>query len=241
MKKILAALLAVITIFGCCTVAAFAEEPEASPSGLYIGKVIAVGETVTTALNASQFTVTYSIATEDVEKVSSALGTQFAPDLAMAQFRDDIAGFVEYSDYKGVYPLKGQGDEMMSMRVNDGTYKSKDELDFGVSASGKKNKMPEGFEIKIDYEHTKDTYYQYTTITGWKVVKFTDNANNLDISLEAVWTTREPTSKEAFTEKMYAKYMEIRAILLDIMGNFLLKAVPDFFKAVASIFKFISK
>lgn len=235
MKKAFSVLLAATVVFSCLGMSVYADDPvTTTPSGFYVGQILKVGDSFSSFYSGVEFcAVTYAIAEEDVENVTSALGSAYADALAMTQFRDEIASFT--SQYGGVYTVKGGGEDVDNMMDNSGKF---------IPASDIKTGDDKSVEIvlTIDYKYARTTYYDYTTITAWEVTKVSqDDEGGLDIALKAIWTTREPTSTETFVEKLYAKYISVRDALLDILGNYLLKLFPAFLATWAQFLRDISK
>jgi hypothetical protein len=246
LKKVLCILLTVLTVIGCLTVCVSAadgtvedpanptteepavttpEEPEKSPSGYYVGQILKPGDKVTSFSETCEtLVVNYKIGDEDVEQVTSALQKTYAKEVnGVVVFRDNIASFTSGEFFGGVYTVKGHGDKVDEMETEDG-YKTALDIFNGLDKEVQKKykKQKKEIVLKIDYEHSKTTYYQYTTITGWKVTNIEDSENSLRLTLEAVYETREPTKMESFVEKLYVKWLEF----LDVLGNLLLKITP---------------
>ncbi|NLO46192.1 MAG: hypothetical protein GX107_06835 [Clostridiales bacterium] len=232
MKKALAIILAAATALLCLGVTVYADEPALSPSGFYVGQVLEVGYSFSSFFDAEMCVVTYTVGVDEVENVTSGLGKKFAPDLPITQFRDSIPSFV--SQYGGIYTVKGYGEEVKNMMDNKG--------EFVASTDLKTGSKDDEVIITIDYKYNETTLYKYMSISGWTVVKINkDNSYDLDITLEPVWSKREPTKLEAFGETLYTQYLVVRDILRDIFGNVMLEALPKFFANLAQFFKSISK
>ncbi len=233
MKRILAIILAAATVFGCLGMSVCAADPVVSPSGFYVGRVLNVGETFTSVFNADKCMVTYMINADEVANVTSKLGSEYADELELTQFQDDLASFSG-----STYTVKGYGDEVMSMMDNKGEFV--DATAFGSSEDGEDQE--EAFAITIDYKYTETTLFDYMSISGWTITKVTeDDEMAVKLELEAVWSTREPTQFEAFGETLYAKYLVFRNKMLDIFGNYLLQALPKFLATWAQFLKDITK
>lgn len=232
LKKSLSVLLAVLMMIGCmavCTSAVDgdAEEPVKTDSGYYVGQILKPGDKITSVHETCEtLTVGYSVSSADAENVTSALQKQYASEsfVGVISFRDPIASFSSGEDYAGVYTVKAPGDEVTEMEVENGTFKTALDIYNGLTKDEQKalEKKKQEIVVSIDYEYAKTTYYQYTTITAWKVVFVNESENALTISLQAVYETREPTGGEVFVEKIYVKWLAF----LDVLGNALLKITP---------------
>lgn len=236
LKKSLSVLLAVLTAVSCMVICASAadggaEEPVKTDSGYYVGQIIKPGDKITSVHETCEtLTVSYSVSSTDAENVTSALQKKYASEnyIGVVSFRDVIASFTSGETYAGVYTVKDKGDEVDEMEVDNGSYKSALDIYNGLTKDEQKaldkqlKKQKQEFALSIDYEYAKATYYQYTTITSWKVVFVNETENALTISLQAVYETREPTGGEAFVEKLYSKWLAF----LDVLGNVLLKTTP---------------
>ena len=237
---------------GCLMVAAYADDPvtepetpEASPSGVYVGKIYNVGDEITSFYKADSCAFTYTVNQDFIPNVKSALSEVYSPSTPVSQYRDNIASFnLEETDesgegkvYGGKYNVKGQGDLVDEMRVEDGTWKTSVDIKKPGEVDKKDDKNKKAVDIKIDFVYKKDTMLQYTTITGWKVISYVDNDVDLRIAFEAVWSTREPTAFEAFGEKVYAAFMKVHDEFLDILGDRLIELTPKFFEAWAELLK----
>ncbi|MCR5484835.1 MAG: hypothetical protein K6F09_04510 [Clostridiales bacterium] len=232
MKKIISVFLAALVVLGCFAVSAAAEEEV--PQQVEVGQEIPVGGTIATTKNAAMCVVTYTIAEDDIPNVTSEFGNTYAPDYPMTQFRDQLSGF-STGDKKGVYTVLGQGSKVMLMLTNEG-FQSASDLKTSEGESADVS------EINIDYDYNRTTYYQYTTITGWKVAAVnTDDEKTLDVTLEAIWTTREMTKKEAAREKLHAAYVSFRTKYYDFIGNSLLFFLPKIFSVWAKVLKIFDK
>lgn len=229
MKKVLSILLAVLTVIGCFAIGASAvdaepEEPVKTESGYYVGQRIKPGETITSVNETCEMlAVTYSIGRADAEEVTSALQKQYANPafVGVVSFRDNIASFSSGDLYKGVYTVKSVGDTVDEMETENGTFKTATDIYNGLDKEVQK-KLKSDIVLKIDYEHSKTTYYQYTTITEWEVNYVNETANGLTIRLQAVYETREPNGFESFVEKLYVNWLKF----LDKLGDFLIPIVP---------------
>lgn len=226
MKKVLAILLAVLSIVGCFSVAAYAEEegPETTASGYYEGQILTPGDSITSVYDTCESLIfTYVVGDEDAPFVSSALQKKYAADtfVGLVTFRDNIASFTSGEVYGGVYTVKGAGEAVGEMEVANGSFKSAQEIMSGLS-SDELDKMKNPLEVTIDYDYAKTTYYQYTTIVAWEVVSVRDLENSLVITVEAVYDTAEPTGWQSFVEANYSNWLKF----LDVIGNMLLKIVP---------------
>lgn len=244
-KKCLSVLLAVLMTIGCMTVCASAadaepEEPVKTDSGYYVGQILKPGDQITSVYETcDMLTVGYSVGSSDAENVTSAQQKAYASEdfSGLVSFRDTIASFTSGDVYKGVYTVKGAGDEVTEMETENGKYQTALEIYNGLSEDAQKaldkqlKKQKKDFALTIDYEYAKTTYYQYTTITGWEVIYVTETENAITIRLQAVYETREPTGTESFVEQLYAKW---RAFL-DVLGDILIKLVPQFVALWAKI------
>lgn len=230
MKKALAIILAAATILGCFGISVYAEDPAITPSGFYIGQVLNVGDTFSSFYGANNCTVTYRINADEVENVTSELGSKYAPELPLTQFCDSITG--GFTEYGGVYTVIGFGDEVRSMMNDKGEF---------IDATDIETDSNDEFVFTIDFKYSEKTLFDYMYISGWTVVKVLDDSRDINIVLEAVWATREPTKAEAFGEALYARYLVIRDILRDIFGNYMLDALPKFLANWAQFLKDISK
>lgn len=239
MKKVLAILLAVLSVFGCFTVAASAadaEEPNKTASGYYVGQILTPGDKITSAYETCEtFVFTYSVAKADAENVSSALQSKYADEsfVGLVSFRDNIASFTSGDLYAGTYTVKGEGDTVGEMEVKNGEFKSGLDIQSSLPKDEQK-KLKKDIELTIDYDYAKTTYYQYTNITAWEITSVVDMENSLNIKVKAVYETREPSGFESFVEKMYTNW----CIFLDKLGDVLLKVVP---KLVAFLAKILGK
>lgn len=247
LKKSLSVLLAVLFTIGCMTVGAYAvdgevEEPVKTDSGYYVGQIIKPGDTITSVHETCEMlTVGYCVSTQDAENVTSALQKEYANEnfKGVSAFRDNVASFSSGDVYKGVYTVKSVGDEVSEMETENGKFQTALDIYNGLSSDEQKaldkqlKRKKQDFVLKIDYEYAKTTYYQYTTVTAWKVVSVTESENAIAIRLEAVFETREPTGMESFVEQLYTKW---RAFL-DMLGDVLIKLVPQFIAEWAEILR----
>lgn len=228
MKKVLAILLAVLSVLGCFAVSASAldgEEPNKTESGYYIGQILTPGAEIKSAFETCEtFVFTYSVAKEDAENVTSALQGKYADEsfVGLVSFRDNIASFTSGELYAGTYIVKAAGDTVGEMEVKNGEFKSGMDIQGTLSKDELKELKDKDLELSIDYDYAKTTYYQYTTITAWEITSVVDTENSLTIKVKAVYETREPTGFESFVEKMYTNW----CIFLDKLGDVLLKVVP---------------
>lgn len=226
MKKVLAIMLAVLSVFGCLTLAASAVdgEPETTASGYYVGQILTPGETITSYSETCESLIfAYTVDEEDAPNVSSALQAKYAADtfVGLVTFRDNIASFTSGELYGGVYTVKAPGEAVVEMEVANGSFKSAEEIMGGLSKE-EVEKMKNPLEIKIDYDYAKTTYYQYNNITAWEIVAVRDLENSLTITVKAVFEMSEPTGWQSFVEMNYANWLKF----LDVIGNVLLKIVP---------------
>ena len=236
MKKTISLILAVVTVFSCFGMSVFAEAPAPSASGFYVGKVLNVGDTFSSSLGAEVCVVTYKINADETANVTSEMGTKYASELPLTQFQDKIQSFT--SSYGGIYTVKGYGEKVDYLMDNKGVFVSSNELDLGEDEDSSDDQIT----IAIDYKYTETTLFDYKSISGWKIAAVNkDNADGIDITLEAVWATREPTKFEAFGEALYTKYLVVRNALLDIFGNYMLQALPKFLATWAQFLKDITK
>lgn len=236
LKKCLSVLLAVLMTVGCMVIGVSAvdgepEEPTKTDSGYYVGQIIKPGDKITSVHDTCEtLTVSYSISTADAENVTSALQKQYASEefVGIVSFRDVVASFTSGDTYKGVYTVKNVGDEVDEMETENGKYETALDIYNGLTKDEQKaldkqlKKKKQEFVLNMDYEYAKTTYYQYTSVTSWKVVFVTESANAISISLQAVYETREPTGSEAAMEKFYSKWLAF----LDLLGNLFLKTTP---------------
>lgn len=229
MKKVLSILLAVLAVFGCFAIGVSAEdadpeEPVKTESGYYVGQRFKPGDTITSVSETCEMlVVTYTVNRADAEEVTSELQKKYADPsfIGLVSFRDNIASFSSGDLYKGVYTVKNIGDTVDEMETVNGTFKTASDI-YGDMDSDAKKKLKEDIVLAIDYEHTKTTYYQYTTVTAWEINYVNETANGLTIRLQAVFETREPTGFESFVEKVYVKWLAF----LDKLGDFLIPIVP---------------
>lgn len=235
LKKCLSVLLAVLLAAGCMTVGFAvddeAEEPVKTDSGYYVGQLLKAGDKITSVHETCEtLKVVYSVGSKDAENVTSALQAAYASEdfKGIVSFQDNVASFTSGDVYKGVYTVKGVGDEVTEMETENGTFKTALDIYNGLDSDTQKEldkqlkKKKQEFTLSIDYEYAKTTYYQYTSITAWEVTRVTETENALDIRLQAVYETREPTGAENFVEKLYVKWLAF----LDVLGNVLLKTTP---------------
>ncbi len=232
LKKCLSVLLAVLFTVGCMSVCAYAvdggaEEPVKTDSGYYVGQIIKPGDKITSVHDTCEMlTVVYFVGSKDAENVTSALQKQYASEdfVGLVSFRDNVASFTSGEDYAGVYTVKGVGDEVSEMEVENGKFKDALDIykDLDKEVQEQLDKKKQEVVLSIDYEYAKTTYYQYTTITAWEVFSVNETANALTVRLQAVYETREPTGAESFVEKLYVKWLAF----LDVLGNALLKITP---------------
>lgn len=223
MKKLLSVLLAVVMAFGCFAVGAFAEEttePTLSASGYYVGQILKAGDQIKSAYTTCEsLTVKYYVGTDDRDNVTSELQSLYASDdfKGVVSFRDNVASFTSGDLYKGVYTVLDVGDQVGEMEVENGTFKAAVEIK-------PKDEKDEDKEIKlsIDYEYTKTTLIQYTSVVGWEITRIGDYENSLTLELKAVFETREPNGFESFLETLYTKWLEY----LDWVGDILIKIIP---------------
>ena len=237
MKKVIALLLAVLAVCGCM-VSAFAAEgdaPATTPSGYYVGQQIKPGEQLKSSFETcSNFLIVYSVDVADAENVTSDWQKKFSDDTitGIATFRDSILSFSEDENYKGVYTVKGQGDVVGELETSYRTYKSAVEIYTSMNEDElKAMRIRKQFDLTIDYDYAHTTRNQYTTVTAWEVVSVQDNEETLSFRVKAVFETREPTSYEAFQEKVHTRWMAF----LDKIGDLLLKIVPKMFAFWAKV------
>ena len=235
LKKCLSVLLAVLFAAGCMTVGFAVDgepaEPVKTDSGYYVGQILKAGDKITSVHDTCEtLKVVYSIGSKDAENVTSALQAAYASEdfKGVISFQDNIASFTSGDLYKGEYTVKGVGDEVNEMETENGTFKTALDIYNGLTSDEQKEldkqlkKKKQEFVLKIDYEYAKTTYYQYTTITGWEVLRVNETEGAIDIRLQAVYETREPTGWENFVEKLYVKWLAF----LDVLGNVLIKTTP---------------
>ena len=238
MKKVLAVLLAVLSIFSCFAVAVSAadaaQEPKVSDSGLYVGQIFAPGDTIKSAFpeTCESLIVTYTISADDAEHVASKLQGKYADAdfYGVISFRDNVASFSSGERFAGVYPVKDIGDEVDEMEITNGKFQSGAEITAALPKEERK-KLKEDIVLNIDYAHDKDTLIQYTSLVGWEVVSFTDIKDSIEVKFKAVYETREPNGFENFLEKIYTKWCDF----LDMIGDHWIKLVPEIFASVAKI------
>jgi hypothetical protein len=237
LKKCLSVLLAVLFTVGCMAVCASAadgdvDEPVKTDSGYYVGQILKPGDTITSVYDTCEMlTVSYSVSSEDAENVTSALQKAYASEdfVGVSSFRDNIASFSSGDVYKGVYTVKGVGEEVNEMETESGKYQTALDIYNALDSDAQKaldkqlKKKKQEFVLTIDYDYAKTTYYQYTSITAWEVVYVNETENAITIRLQAVYETREPTGWESFVEQLYSKW---RAFL-DVLGDILIKLVPQ--------------
>ena len=235
LKKSLSVLLAVLFAIGCMTVCTSAvdgevEEPKKTDSGYYVGQILKPGDKITSVHDTCEMlTVSYSVSTADAENVTSALQKTYASEefVGVVSFRDSIASFTS-GESAGSYTVKAVGDEVDEMEVENGKYKPALDIYNSLTSDEQKaldkqlKRKKQTFALQMDYEYAKTTYYQYTTVTGWKIVYVAETETALTVSLQAVYETREPTGSESFVEKIYVKWLAF----LDLLGNLLLKITP---------------
>ena len=238
MKKVLSILLAVLTVFGCLAVGAYAEdaqpeEPVKTDSGYYVGQRIKAGEEIKSVHDTcAMLTVSYFISRDDTEFISSKMQKQYADPsfVGVVSFRDIAANFTEGDRYKGVYPVKGIGDTVDEMEVLNGTYKSGSEIYNSMSKEEKK-KIKDEIVLSIDYAHSKTTLIQYTTFAEWEIFGVIETENSLNIRLQAVYETREPEGVEPVLEQLYSKWLAF----LDVVGDYLIPIVPELLHRLAKL------
>lgn len=227
MKKVLAILLAVLSVFGCFAVGAAAEdteEPNKTESGYYVGQILTPGDKITSAFDTCEtFMFTYAVAKEDAENVTSALQKKYANEsfVGLVSFRDNVASFTSGELYAGTYTVKAVGDSVDEMEVKNGDFKSGLEIQSALPKE-EQEKLKNDITLSIDYDYARTTYYQYTTVTAWEITSVVDTANSLNIKVKAVYETREPSGFESFVEKLYTNW----CAFLDKLGDVLLKVVP---------------
>lgn len=239
MKKVIALFLAVLAAFSCCMIsasaAADAEEPNKTPSGFYVGQQIKPGEVLKSSFEeCNTFTIVYSVDAADAENVTSDWQKKFCDDTitGVATFRDSILSFDTDEAYMGAYTLKGQGDVVGELETSYRTYKSAVEIYTSMDEDTlKAMRIRKQFDLTIDYDYAYTTYNQYTTITAWEIVSVQDDASALSLRVKAVFETREPTSFEAFQEKVHDRWMAF----LDKIGDVLLKVIPKIFAFWAKV------
>lgn len=226
MKKVIAILLAVLSVFSCFAISASAaegEEPELTPSQYYIGQILYPGDTITSAFDTCESLVfTYTVDAEEAENVTSAQQGKFAGEefKALTSFRDNLASFTS-GKLEGVYTVLGAGDVVGEMEVGYGKFLSGAEI-LGQMSSEEAEKYKGEITLSIDFDYNRTTYYQYTNIVAWEIVSIVDNANALNIKVKAVFETSEPTGWQNFVEGVYVRW----TAMLDKLGDMLLKVVP---------------
>lgn len=227
MKKILAILLAVLSVFGCFAIGAAAEdaeEPAKTASGYYVGQLLTPGTKITSAYETCEtFMFTYSVSRDDAENVTSALQSKYANEsfVGLVSFRDNVASFTSGDLYAGTYTVKAVGDAVDEMEVKNGEFKSGLDIQSALSKEEQKE-LKNDITLAIDYDYAKTTYYQYTTVTAWEITSVVDMENSLNIKVKAVYETREPSGFENFVEGVYVKW----CAFLDKLGDVLLNVVP---------------
>ena len=241
LKKSLSVLLAVLLAVSCMAVCTYAadeqpEEPVKTDSGYYVGQILKPGDKITSVHETCEMlTVGYSVSSKDAENVTSALQKKYASKdfVGVVSFRDNVASFTSGDVYAGVYTVKGVGDEVNEMETEVGKYMTALDIYNGLDSETQKQmeKKKQEIVLAIDYEYAKTTYYQYTTVTSWEVVFVKESENALNIRLQAVYETREPTGGENFVEKLYVKWLAF----LDVLGNALLKITPKLISFWAKI------
>lgn len=234
MKRFIAILLSLLMLTGCFIMGVSAadaepvdpEEPEIvkTDSGFYKGQIFAVGDKIKSVHEeCDMLTVKYSIGTEDKDHVTSALQKTYADSKfnGVVSFRDTIASFSTGDTYKGEYTIAGVGSTVTEMETKNGEFKSAAEILSSLTTDEQK-KLKNGITLKIDYEHDKETLIQYTTLTGWEIVDVMESSTSLEMSLRAIYTTRERSGFENFLEKLYTKWLGF----LDKVGDLLIPVVP---------------
>lgn len=178
------------------------------------------------------FVFTYTVSKEDAENVSSALQGKYADEsfVGLVSFRDNIASFSSGEEYAGTYNVKAAGAVVGEMEVKNGDFKDAMEIQSSLSDEQKKE-LKGDLALTLDFDYAKTTYYQYTTVTAWEITKVVDNANALNITVKAVFETREPTGAENFVEGVYANWVKF----LDKLGDLLIKIVPKMVAVWAKI------
>lgn len=237
MKKTIALLLTVLTVMGCafCAFAADgdATEPAASPSGYTDGQILKVGDEIRSSFEeCGSLTVIYSVSAEDAESVTSAWQAKFSDESirGVASFRD--IAYKASEDFKGFLTVKGSGDTVAELEVANGEFKSATNIYTSLSKDELKALgIRKQFTLTIDYDYAHTTKNQYTTVNSWKIVSIRDDETALELQLEAVFETREPTSFESFQEKLFNAWNAF----LDKIGDRLLIIVPKLIAFLARI------
>ena len=222
MKKFLSVLLAAVMALGCFAVGAFAEEapeaPELTASGFYVGQRLEAGDKITSAYDKCEsLIVKYYVGVEDRDNVTSAMQATYASEnfKGVVSFRDNIASFTSGELYKGVYYIRGLGDTVSEMEIENGKYVT----GFEVDPDEDDDVVP---EFKIDYKHSKTTLIQYTSLVAWEITSVKDYNTSLALELKAVYETREPNGFESFLESLYNIWLDY----LDWVGDILIKVLP---------------
>ncbi|MCL2507874.1 MAG: hypothetical protein FWF05_01720 [Oscillospiraceae bacterium] len=231
MKKTIAILLAVISVFGCLTVFAFAEETDTAVVP-QVGDVLAVGAKIKSGLDANKCDVIYTINSDDAGTVTSALGSKVMGALKNpTEFFDEVFNFQfseENGGRDGVYDLLGIGGSVMKILTEKGYLSATEigqQLNLDIAA------------INIDYVYNETTYYSYYSLSGWKVIEVNDSEYTFAVKLEAQWTAREQTGTEEIVEAIYAQVMAVWNTILDILGNGLMRLVPQLIKGWADVLR----
>lgn len=239
MKKTIALFLAVLAVCSCftfCTFAEDAEEPQKTPSGLYVGQQLIPGETTIRSYydTCTSIVVYYGVDKADADNVTSALQAKFANDTVkgVARFRDMIASTDTDVTFSDGYTIKGDGDIVDALETDYNDFRTSDEIRGSYSEDELKAlRIQDGLDIKIDYDYAHTTYNQYTSIGAWEITSVQDGESTLEIRVKAVFQTREPNEKEQTQEKLYTMWLNF----LDKIGDVLLKIVPAIVSTISKL------
>jgi len=239
MKKAIAILLAVLSVFGCLAVFASADV-EGTPAIPAVDDILSVDDKIKSEFSPGTVEVFYKIAEDDYEHITSALGNKLASKILpeLTSFCDEVKDSfqipVAQNGLGGVYTVLGIGSEVPKIYVDtvdkNGNavkgYKEADDIKVPILGLDEKK---DSFSIAIDYSYVETTYRKYYSLKGWKVVEVTDSAAKLSVTLEAQWEKREPTGSDEFVEKIYAIWLRF----LDILGEAFLDLFPATLKVYA--------
>lgn len=234
-KKIIAMLLALITVFSAVVLTVNAEN-DSNPSEVVsedvseeitapayeqweVGDVIAAGGEIRSLFGAASIDVIYTA------NVAEDAGFVIESELS-TRFRDSIADLVGV--YGGVYKAKNIGDVAMLyydanesawINIAPGAVVGKD--DTWVDEALRKF-LPK--EITIDFTPNDGSVIGYVTFVGWEVIEIIDDVSGMTVQLNAKWAVREPEAGEQIVEVLFGAIYD----LIDKISDFLNAYIPNF-------------
>ena len=240
-KRIIAMLLAVMTVFGAVMFMASAEsddvltadtnEEETSFVQWQVGDIIPAGGKIQSGLLSPSLNVIYTAT------VDENAGFDIKSELKTTQFRDSVAD-LQGETYQGAYTVKNLGDSVLQyydaekgewLSVAPGAVASTD--DTWVDEALRKN-LPT--EITIDFKADDHTARGYVEFAGWQVVSVSDTATGMDIKLNATWKIRDGEWWEDIIEVFYSAFVN----LVNAISDFLSVSVPNFILTWAELLGF---